>query len=87
MELSGVIGILLGAVALVSLYAAARVTGRGEPGRRAAIGYVVFGVAAAAQGANLVVGYNTPAAVLATVGLVAGLVMIARGWGAQASVG
>ena len=86
MELTGVIGILLVAFALVSLFAAARVNGRGEAGRRAATGYVVFGLAAAAQAANLFMGYNTAVAVAATVGLVAGLVMIARGWGARAAI-
>jgi hypothetical protein len=85
MERSGVVAIMLGAFALVALYAAARVNGRGEAGHRAATGYVVFGVAAAAEGWNLVTGYSTTVAVVAAVGLVAGLVMIARAWGARAT--
>jgi hypothetical protein len=85
MELNGVIGILLGSFALVAFYAAARVNGRGEAGHRAATGYVVFGVAAAVQGGNLLAGYHTAVAVVATVGIVAGLVMVARAWGARAA--
>jgi uncharacterized membrane protein YcaP (DUF421 family) len=84
MELNTVVAVLLAVVALVALYAAMRVNGRGEAGRRATPGYVVFALAAAVMAWNLFNPYSTALAVVATVGMLAGLVVITRAWGARA---
>lgn len=81
MDLNTTVAILMGVLALAALFAAGRVSGRSEGGRRAAPGYVIFALGAALQGATLIRSeYSTLMAVLGTVGLVLGLVMIARGW-------
>jgi uncharacterized membrane protein len=79
--MSTIVAILMGVLSLAALYAAVRVNDRSEAGRRAAPGYVIFALGAALQGATLLRSeYSTLMAVLGTVGLVVGLVMIARGW-------
>lgn len=87
MDTSGALATLLAVLAGVAFYAAARVNGRGEAGRRAASGYVVFGVAAALQTGNLLVGYGVFVAAVAGLGLVGGLVLIARAWAGRTAPG
>ena len=86
MDLNSTVAILMGVLSLAAIFAAIRVSGRSEAGRRAAPGYVVFALGAAMQGATLLRDlYSTTLAVLATVALVVGLVMIARGWATRSA--
>ncbi len=86
MDLNTTVALLMGVLALLALFAAVRVNGRSEAGRRAAAGYVVFALGAALQGATLLLDeYSTMLALLGTAGLVAGLAMIARGWAARSA--
>ncbi len=80
------VAILMGILALAALFAAVRVNGRSEGGRRAAPGYVVFAIGALLQAITLQrTEYSTLMAVLGTAGLVIGLVMIARGWATRST--
>ncbi|WP_275834052.1 hypothetical protein [Roseisolibacter sp. H3M3-2] len=86
MELNTTVAILMGVLALAALYAAVRVNGRSEAGRRAAPGYVIFAIGAALQAMTLVRSeYSTLMAVLGTAGLVLGLGMIARAWSTRSA--
>lgn len=66
---------LIGIGSLMALAVAARVRGRGEAGRQAALGWLIFAVAGAVQVVNLLTGYNLWLAILTTVGMGAGLWM------------
>ncbi|MGZ8379232.1 MAG: hypothetical protein ACXWZS_14225 [Gemmatirosa sp.] len=86
MDLNTTVALLMGVLALAAIFAAIRVNGRSEAGRRAAPGYVVFAIGAALQAATLLLDeYSTMLALLGTVGLVVGLGMIARGWAARSA--
>ena len=86
MELNSTVAILMGVLALAAIFAAIRVSGRSEAGRRAAPGYIVFAFGAATQGATLLRDtYSTTLAVVGTVALVVGLGMIARGWATRSA--
>lgn len=86
MDLNSTVAILMGVLALAAIFAAIRVSGRSEAGRRAAPGYVVFALGAAMQGATLLRDtYSTTLALLSTVALVVGLGMIARGWATRSA--
>lgn len=85
-ELNTTVAILMGVLALAALFAAIRVSGRSEAGRRAAPGYVIFAIGAVLQGSDLLRGeYSTLMALLGTAGLVIGLVMIARAWATRSA--
>lgn len=86
MDLNSTVAILMGVLALAAIFAAIRVSGRSEAGRRAAPGYIVFALGAAMQGATLLRDtYSTTLALLSTVALVIGLGMIARGWATRSA--
>ena len=86
MDLNSTVAILMGVLSLAAIFAAIRVGGRSEAGRRAAPGYIVFALGAAMQGATLLRDfYSTTLAVIATVALVVGLGMIARGWATRSA--
>ena len=86
METNNLVAILMGVLSLAALFAAVRINGRSDAGRRAAPGYVIFALGAALQGADLLRGeYSTLMALLGTAGLVIGLVMIARAWSTRAT--
>ena len=84
--MNSTVAILMGVLSLAAIFAAIRVSARSEAGRRAAPGYIVFAFGAATQGATLLRDtYSTTLAVIATVALVVGLVMIARGWATRSA--
>jgi len=86
MDLNSTVAILMGVLSLAAIFAAIRVSGRSEAGRRAAPGYIVFAFGAATQGATLLRDtYSTTLALIATVALVVGLGMIARGWATRSA--
>lgn len=86
MDINSTVAILMGVLALAAIFAAIRVNGRSEAGRRAAPGYLVFALGAAMQGATLLRAmYSTTLALVATVALVVGLGMIARGWATRSA--
>ena len=80
MPLETIIALLLGLLAVVALYAAVRVPGRGPGGRRAAGGYWLFAAGAAIEAVNLLTGYSAVLAGVSTLAIVLGLVQITRGW-------
>jgi hypothetical protein len=85
-DLNTTVAVLMGVLALAAIFAAVRVNGRSAAGRRAAPGYVLFAIGAAMQAATLLLDeYSTLVALLATVALVAGLGMIARGWATRSA--
>ncbi|GLC24149.1 hypothetical protein [Roseisolibacter agri] len=84
--MNSTVAILMGVLSLAAIFAAIRVNGRSEAGRRAAPGYIVFAFGAATQGATLLRDtYSTTLAVIATVALLVGLGMIARGWATRSA--
>lgn len=84
MELNTIVSILMAALAVAAVWAAIRVSGRSDAGRRAAPGYWVFALGAALQVADLnKTVYSTALATVATLALLVGLAMIARGWGSR----
>ena len=90
MTLETVVAYLMSALALAAVWAAIRVGGRSPAGRRAAPGYWLFAVGAMLQAWTLFGDaaretYNTTLAAVATLALVAGLVVIVRGWGTRAA--
>ena len=86
MDINSTVAILMGVLSLAAIFAAIRVNGRSEAGRRAAPGYIVFALGAAMQGATLLRDmYSTTLALVATVALVVGLGMIARGWATRSA--
>ena len=87
MDLHSTVAMLMGVLSLAAIFAAIRVSGRSEEaGRRAAPGYIVFAFGAATQGATLLRDtYSTTLALVATVALVVGLGMIARGWATRSA--
>ncbi|HMQ31026.1 MAG TPA: hypothetical protein PKD53_09870 [Chloroflexaceae bacterium] len=66
---------LIGIGTLMALVVAARVWGRGEAGRQAATGWLIFAAAGAIQVVNLLTGYNVWLAILTTVAMGVGLWM------------
>jgi uncharacterized membrane protein len=91
MTLETIVAYLMSALALAAVWAAVRVGGRSSAGRRAAPGYWLFAVGAMVQAWTLFGEasrdtYNTTLATLATVLLVAGLVVIARGWSTRRAI-
>lgn len=70
-----IFAVLIGLVSLVALGMAARVWGRGESGRRAGMGWLVFAASGAIQVVNLLSGYNVWLAILTTLGMLAGIWM------------
>ena len=84
MDLSTIVSLLMGLLALAAVWAAIRVSGRSEAGRRAAPGYWIFAIGAALQVADLnKAEYSNALAIVATIALIAGLAMISRGWGSR----
>ena len=84
MERNTIVSILMAALAVAAVWAAIRVSGRSDAGRRAAPGYWVFALGAALQVADLnKTVYSTALATVATLALLVGLAMIARGWGSR----
>lgn len=84
MDLGTIVSVLMGLLAIAAVWAAIRVSGRSDAGRRAAPGYWIFALGAALQVTDLnKVEYSNALAIVATVAIVAGLAMIARGWGAR----
>ena len=87
MTLSTIVALLMGLLALASLWAAIRVPRRGPAGRQAATGYWIFALGAALQAWNSYsVEYSVTVAVVGTLALIAGFVQINRAWGRRATV-
>jgi hypothetical protein len=80
MDVRKLVGALCIVVAAVALYAAARMRGRGVPGRRASNGYALFAAGLVVETANLFSQYSTTLAAVATGLVVAGLLIIAWAW-------
>ena len=81
MTFDSLVGGLMIVLAVAAIVAAVRVPMRGLAGRSAAGGYWLFAVGALLQAVNhFMDGYSVALAVIATLGLVLGLVQISRGW-------